>query len=161
MDVEYLLKRGDYEKLLEGDPKAVFNSLLDFLSSNDKELKHRAWEIVQDMIEKGLIKQKEDVIPLLCYHDEGTRYRVWNLVPKMVTSGLISNENVIEKLDCLLSMLRSNNHEIRALSWYSTLPPLLSLLSKDRVKPLLSYCRSVNGEWRDLVEETCREIEDR
>ncbi len=130
--------------------------LIQLLSSNDKDVKHASWEVIQEMIEKGSFNDKETFLSLLCYPDEGSRYRVWNLVPK-VLNNMISEGELLSRADCLSQLLKSNNLEVRALAWYQTLPPLLHVLRKIPCS-IINYCESIGGEWKELVSESCNEV---
>ncbi|MCH1770380.1 MULTISPECIES: hypothetical protein [Metallosphaera] len=128
--------------------------LFRYLQSDDKDIKHEAWVTAEKLIRSG----KLELQPLLCFPDHGTRYRVWNLIPDLPH---VKREVIISGIPCFLELLQDKDVNVRRLSWYVTLPKLLSYVNLADVKMLTDYCREVaTGEWKDLLDETCREIQD-
>ncbi|QKR00821.1 hypothetical protein GWK48_10880 [Metallosphaera tengchongensis] len=128
--------------------------LIKELESKDREIKHEAWLKVERLVESGDLKL---LLSLLCFRDHGTRYRAWNLLAKYLHS--ISNDELRDKVNCLLEMLKDDDVNVRRLVWYSTLPQLHHLLDPAKVRELKRYCLEVmEGDWKELLEETCRDV---
>lgn len=158
MDLSNEIFNQDTVNKIKSEPKLI-PSLVDLLSSKDKDIKHKAWEILQKLIEDGIIRDRNLLIRLLCYEDEGSRYRIWNFVPKMIEMKIIDVNDIKNNKQCLFQMLTTDNIDVRALTWYSTLPQVLPYLDKNEVSRMLKYCRDLlNSSWKDMIEETCKEF---
>jgi len=132
--------------------------LWELLSSQDRDVKHEAWRAVERLMElRGL--PTSWFLEALCHPDHGSRYRAWNSVPRFLDG--LGRESVRERVRCFLQLLVTDNQTVRALSWYATLIPLLraKVLSFAEVSPLMKWCLEVGGEWRELILETCEELE--
>ncbi|AWR96758.1 hypothetical protein DFR86_03760 [Acidianus sulfidivorans JP7] len=140
--------------------KNELESLIELLSSQNKDEKHKAWDTIQNMIKEGKIKDKGVIYELLCYKDKGSRYRVWNFVPEMLSLGIIQEEDIIKMRDCFYDLLKDKDETIRGLSWYSTLPPLLNYLDIKEIVSMIAYCQSLltSSNWKELIKETCDEV---
>jgi hypothetical protein len=158
MDILKKIFDRDILETLRREPSLI-PSLINLLSSKDKDIKHKSWEIIQKLIEEGVIKDKSLILSLLCYKDEGSRYRVWNFVPKLVDLKIIDGNDIRNNKECLYQMLTSNNTDVRALTWYSTLPQILEYIDKREISEIIKYCKDLlNTSWKDLIEETCNEL---
>ncbi|AWR95618.1 hypothetical protein [Acidianus brierleyi] len=158
MDLSKEIFSSDVIDKIKDQPNLI-TQLVELLSSNDKDVKHKAWEILQKLIENNVIKDKNLIIDLLCYKDEGSRYRVWNFVPKMIEMKIINENDIKSSKQCLFQMLTTDNIDVRALTWYSTLPQVLPYLNKDEIYQYLKYCKDLlNSSWKDIIEETCQEF---
>ncbi|EZQ01607.1 hypothetical protein CM19_12815 [Candidatus Acidianus copahuensis] len=125
------------------------------LSSRDKNVKHEAWLETEKIINSGNLQL---LLNLLCFTDHGTRYRAWNLLPKFLDR--IKANEVRERLPCLLEMLKDEDINVRRLTWYNVLPQIFQFLDKEELKRIRKYCEEVaSDDWKELLDETCREIE--
>ncbi|BCS93680.1 MAG: hypothetical protein MjAS7_2288 [Metallosphaera javensis (ex Sakai et al. 2022)] len=144
----------DKERILSNirELKIGKEELLKYLQSGDKDIKHEAWIAAEKLISHGRL----DVESLLCFPDHGTRYRVWNLIPGLTQ---VNREAVLHNIPCLLELLKDEDLNVRRLTWYVTLPKLLDYVNLEDVRRLTAFCKEVAvGEWKDLLDETCREI---
>lgn len=79
-----------------------------------KDVKHKAWEILQTLIEEG--QESFNSSPL-----RGSRYRVWILYRNEYNR----RNDIKNNKQCLFQMLTTDNVDARVLTWYSTLPQVL------------------------------------
>jgi len=131
--------------------------LKEFLSDQDRDIKHEAWNYVLTHINR---LGKEFISDLLRFPDTGTRYRVWNSVPEFLENGNISIEEVINSKRYFLEMLKDNNKVVRSLTWYVTLPLLLGkIINLSEVLEYLPYlCDLLNSDFRDSALEVLEEF---
>ena len=131
--------------------------LKEFLSDQDRDIKHEAWNYVLTHL-NGL--GKEFISDLLRFPDTGSRYRVWNSVPEFLENGVISKEEVVNSKKYFLEMLKDENKVVRSLTWYVTLPLLLGkIINLEEVLEYLPYlCDLLNSDFRDNVLEVLEEL---
>jgi len=131
--------------------------LKEFLSDQDRDIKHEAWNYVLTHL-NGL--GKEFISDLLRFPDTGTRYRVWNSVPEFLENGVISKEEVVNSKKYFLEMLKDENKVVRSLTWYVTLPLLLGkIINLEEVLEYLPYlCDLLNSDFRDNALEVLEEF---
>lgn len=110
----------------------------EYLQSEDKELKHEAWNYVEAHYKE---LGKDFIIEMLKFPDTGTRYRAWNFVKKLVEEKFLTVEECKALSPYFLEMLKDNNVVVRALSWYVTLILLIDIGIIDKEKVVKEYSR--------------------
>jgi hypothetical protein len=131
----------------------------EYLQSEDKELKHEAWNYVEAHYKE---LGKDFIIEMLKFPDTGTRYRAWNFVKKLVEEKFLTVEECKALSPYFLEMLKDNNVVVRALSWYVTLIPLIDIGIIDKEKVVKEYsrylCEIKEQEYKDVLEEVREEL---
>jgi len=124
-----------YEKAISKEVLAKNKSyFIELLSSENEDIRRRAWHVVQLLIESGIIS-KEDAIYFieLLSSNEDIRWRAWLEVPLLIESGIISKEDVMNNKKYFIELL-SSNEDIRWRAWLEV--PLLiesGIISKEDV----------------------------
>ena len=107
-----------YEKVISKEVLAKNKSyFIELLSSENEDIRRRAWHVVQLLIESGIIS-KEDAIYFieLLSSNEDIRWRAWLEVPLLIESGIISKEDVMNNKKYFIELL-SSNEDIRWRAW--------------------------------------------
>jgi len=107
-----------YEKAISKEVLAKNKSyFIELLSSENEDIRRRAWHVVQLLIESGIIS-KEDAIYFieLLSSNEDIRWRAWLEVPLLIESGIISKEDVMNNKKYFIELL-SSNEDIRWRAW--------------------------------------------
>ncbi|QIW24879.1 hypothetical protein EWF20_12590 [Sulfolobus sp. S-194] len=118
MDKDCILKR------LRSAEHIPLDELNNYLISEDKDIKHEAWNYVLRNL-KSL--DKKYLLYLLQFPDTGTRYRAWNEVPVFIKDGILTFNEVKELTEYFFEILKDDNITVRTLGWYITLIPLIEI----------------------------------
>ena len=110
--------------ILKSSNLISYDDIKRFLTSDDKDIKHEAWNYVLSNISRF---SKDFLYELLRFPDTGTRYRVWNSVPELIQKNLISIDEARKYKEYFIELLKDTNYVVRMLSWYVTLKPILEL----------------------------------
>lgn len=145
--------------LFQSADQLSLNDIEKFLSSDDKDIKHEAWNYV---LKKAKYLPHSFLVSLLKFPDTGTRYRAWNSLLSFISEGLISVEEAKSYKEYFIEMLRDSNLTVRFLSWYVTLKQVLDLniVNEEDIKKEKKYLIELLqiDEYKELVNELLSEL---
>ncbi|BCU67607.1 hypothetical protein HS7_10440 [Sulfolobales archaeon HS-7] len=128
-------------------------SLISRLDGTDKHDKHLAWVQLEQKLDSGEVSPEELLNVFLCFRNHGTRYRAWNKVYQLIQEKKVSQEVVKRSVNCLLELLSSDDINVRWLTWYITLPPLIGIiLSEEELVPYYNYLCELK-DYLDLLDD--------
>jgi len=96
---------------------------IEFLNSENYYIRMYAWDIVTDLIDRGIISNEEAIDKkeyfkeLLSSEDDDIRRDAWYIVIKLIYSLIISNEDAIDKKEYFKELLSSEDDDIRRDAW--------------------------------------------